>query len=143
MGIGRSRAARAAALSASLAAIAACGEAPPSYRVVSLGEARNVLEQPGITLLDAVGAQAAQPRPLASGLRWRIDRGALTPPEELPAGGVLVVASDERTAHRSAAALARRQFDPVYVYIARSAEDRIRLEAHAPATEELTGGRDS
>jgi hypothetical protein len=140
---GRSSAARAAVLAAVLAGTSACGEAPPSYRVVSLGEARSVLEQPGVSLLDAVGAQAEQPRPLASGFRWRVERGALTPPQELPIGGVLVVASDERTAHRSAAALARRQFHPVYVYIARSAEDRSRLEAHAPATEELTGGRDS
>jgi hypothetical protein len=108
--------------------------------VVSLGEARSVLEQPGISLLDAVGAQADQPRPLASGIRWQLERGALTPPEALPAGGVLVVASDERTAHRSAAALARSQHRPIYVYIARSAEDRSRLEAHAPATEELSGG---
>jgi len=143
MGTGPSGAARAAVLLAVLAVFSSCGEAPPSYRVVSLAEARSVLGQPGINLLDAVGAQSQQPRPLASGFRWKVERGALNPPEELPVGAVLVVASDESTAHRSAAALARRRFHPVYVYIARSAEDRSRLEAHAPATEEPTGGRDS
>ena len=120
-----------------------CGEAPPSYRVVSLGEARSLLDRPEIALLDAVGAQAKQPQPLPRGVLWRLERGELTPPEELPAGAVLVVASDERTAHRSAAALARREYHPVYVYIPRSAEDRSSLHAHAPATEELPGGRDS
>jgi hypothetical protein len=123
-------------------ALGSCGQTPPSYRVVSLGEARTLIEQPGMALIDAIGAQAEAPRPLASGVRWRLERGALIPPEELAAGAVLVVASDERTGHRSAAALARRQFHPVYVYIPRSAEDRSRLEAHAP-TEELPGGRDS
>lgn len=143
MGNGRSSAVRASVLAAVVAGISACGDAPPSYRVVSLGEARSVLEQPGIALVDAVGAQSATPRPFASGFRWRVERGALAPPGELPLGAVLVVASDERTAHRSAAALARNQFHPVYVYIARSAEDRSRLAAHAPSTEEHSGGRDS
>ena len=54
-----------------------------------------------------------------------------------------LVASDERTAHRSAAALARRQYHPVYVYIPRSAEDRSSLHAHAPETKEPASGRDS
>ena len=122
---------------------AGCGAPPPSYRVVSLGEARHLLERPEVALLDAVGAQSQPPQPLPRGLVWRIDRGELTPPEALPAGAVLVVASDEHTAHRSAAALARRQYHPVYVYIPRSAEDRSSLQAHAPATEEHSGGRDS
>jgi hypothetical protein len=122
---------------------ASCGEAPPSYRVVSLREARQLVEQPDVTLLDAVGAQAAQGEPLPRSVVWRIERGALTPPDTLPSGAVLVVASDERTAHRSAAALARQRHHPVYVYILRSAEDRTSLQARAPAKEELPGGRDS
>jgi len=141
MGIGRSLL-RAAAVAWLAVALASCGDTPPSYRVVSLGEASSLIEQPGIALIDAVGVQGEPPAPLASGVRWQLERGALTPPENLTAGAVLVVASDERTGHRSAAALARSQFHPVYVYIPRSAEDRSRLEAHAPI-EELPHGRDS
>jgi hypothetical protein len=134
---------RAGALSVLLLWAAGCGEPPPSYRVVSLGEARSLVDQPDIALIDAIGAQAQQPQPLGRGLRWRLERGELTPPQDLPEGAVLVVASDERTAHRSAAALARHRFHPVYVYIPRSAEDRSSLQAHAPITEEPSGGRDS
>lgn len=139
---GRPRSRRVCALSVLALWAASCGEPPPSYRVVSLGEARNLVEQPEIALIDAIGAQAQPTQPLPRGLRWRLERGELTPPQELPAGAVLVVASDERTAHRSAAALARRRFHPVYVYIPRSAEDRSSLQAHAPVPEEQ-GGRDS
>ena len=120
-----------------------CGEAPPSYRVVSLGEARALMERPEVALLDAVGAQAARPQPLPRGIRWNLVGGVLTPPAELPEGAVLIVASDERTAHRSAAALARGSHRPVYVYVPRSAEDRTDLQAHARTPEEPNGGRDS
>lgn len=133
----------AAALAAMALASASCNDAPPSYRVVSLGEARHLLERPDIALLDAVGEHAQLPQPLPRGLVWRIERGELKPPQALPAGAVLVVASDENTAHRSAAALARNQYRPVYVYIPRNAEDRSSLQAHAPTTEEHSGGRDS
>jgi hypothetical protein len=120
---------------------ASCGEAPPSYRVVSLGEARALLERPDVALLDAVGASNAEPLPLPRGIRWH---GAPEPPEDLPEGAVLVVASDERIAHRSAAALARDHHRPVYVCIPRSAEERTSLYAHLPAIgEELARGRDS
>jgi hypothetical protein len=139
----RSSSRRAGALWLLVLWAASCGEAPPSYRVVSLGEARDLVEQPEIALVDAIGAQAQPPQPLPRGLRWRLERGALTPPQDLPEGAVLVVASDERTAHRSAAALARHRFHPVYVYIPRSAEDRSSLHANAHVTEEPSGGRDS
>jgi hypothetical protein len=143
MRMARPRSLAAAALPLLALGAASCGDAPPSYRVVSLGEARNLLERPEVALLDAVGAQAEQPQPLPRGLVWRLERGELKPPEALPSGAVLVVASDERTAHRSAAALARRHYHPVYVYIPRSAEDRSSLQAHAPETEEQASGRDS
>jgi hypothetical protein len=139
----RSSSRRAGVLSALALWAASCGAPPPSYRVVSLGEARSLVDQPDVALIDAIGAQAQQPQPLPRGLRWRLERGELTPPNDLPEGAVLVVASDERTAHRSAAALARHRFRPVYVYIPRSAEDRSSLHARAPNTEEPSGGRDS
>jgi hypothetical protein len=123
---------------------ASCGEAPPSYQVVSLGEARALLERPDVALLDAVGARNAEPLPLPRGIRWHVANGAPEPPGDLPEGAVLVVASDERIAHRSAAALAREHHRPVYVCIPRSAEERTSLYAHLPAIgEEPARGRDS
>jgi hypothetical protein len=122
--------------------VGACSPPPPSYQLVSLAEARRLLGERSVALVDAVAAGATVDP--SSGVLWEIDAGGpVVPPQLDPARPVLIVASSEPVAHRSAAALARAGARGVTVCIARSAEERSSLYAHAPGAEEVQRGRDS
>lgn len=105
--------------------------------------ATKLLVNPRVSLIDAVADGADQPGELPGGFRWTYTEGAPNAPQNLPAGGVLVVAVDRRMAHRSAAALVRAGNHPVYVFIPKNAEERSGLYALALQTEEAIRGEDS
>jgi hypothetical protein len=121
----------------------ACSQLPPSFEEVPLETARELLGDPRISLIDAVAGQAAEGSALPGGFRWDLGEGSEPAPRGLPTGGVLVVASNRPTAHRSAAALARAGNHPVLVFIPRNAEERSSLYALALQTEEKIRGENS
>lgn len=132
------------ALTVSLLWILACVDAPRSFELVSIEAARELVEAGRVPVVDAFVADQGIPERVPGGLRWplRADR-PLTPPA-LPAGEVLVIASGQGVAYRSAAALARQGNHPVYVFIPENAAERRTLVAlRSQPEEEIQRGRDS
>lgn len=121
----------------------ACSPLPPSFEEVSLAAARELLGDPQISLIDVLARENAEGDALPGGFRWDLGQDAAPDPRGLPAGAVLVIASNRPTAHRSAAALARAGNHPVFVFIPRNAEERSSLYALALQTEERIRGENS
>ncbi len=121
----------------------ACSPFPESFQEVQMNAVVKLLVNPQVSLIDAVADGAGQPGELPGGFRWTHKEGEPKAPQDLPAGGVLVIAADRRTAHRAAAALVRAGNQPVYVFIPKNAEERSSLYALALQTEEAIRGEDS
>ena len=133
--------------SLALAALAALGslacEPPPSFAEVELDDARRLLREPDVAVVDAVGGARHSLRVLPGAVRWTLTQSPATPPDEIPSGPVLVVGASRPVGHRSAAALARAGNHPVYMFIPRDADERSSLYALALQSEETTRGEDS
>ena len=121
----------------------ACSPFPESFQEVQMNAVVKLLVDPQVSLIDAVADGAGQPGELPGGFRWTHKEGERNAPQDLPAGGVLVIAADRRMAHRAAAALVRAGNQPVYVFIPKNAEERSSLYALALRTEEAIRGEDS
>ena len=121
----------------------ACSPISVSFEEVPLEVARRLLRDPGVTLIEAVADSTDAQEALPGGLRWRLGDGFASPPQDLPSGLALVIAENERIAHRSAAALARAGNQQVYVFIPTNAEERSSLYALALQIEETIRGEDS
>ena len=122
----------------------ACSGAPPWFELVSLEQARELLGDPAIALVDVVADGTGQPGALPGGVRWKLGKARPMPPEEVPPDiGVLVVGSERSLGLRSAAALARAGNRPVYVFIPGDADERSSLYALALETKEESIGQDS
>lgn len=123
---------------------AACFEAPASFRLVTLDDARAALASGEVTLVEVLApGETPGPSP-RDGVLWHIPaEGAPTPPDVPEGRPLLLVASSEALAFRAAARLARPGNPPVRVLITTSAEDRGTLYALDPQAEEIPRGRDS
>ena len=130
------------ALAASVFCLAACWAPPPSFRLVEIGAARELLRTRHASLVEAYEEQSPT-LPAFRGVRWLLPPGRAPEPPELPDGPVLVVASKQTTGYRAAAALARERNREVYVLITASAEERGTLYALDPQQQEEHRGRDS
>ncbi|MEE2703032.1 MAG: hypothetical protein VX614_03315 [Myxococcota bacterium] len=120
-----------------------CAESPSSFREISLDEARRMIADGDVTVVDAL-AEGLEPEPvLAGGLRWKAAPTAPELPPGLPGGAVLIVGSSPELGYGSAAALARAGHRPVYVFITRSRQERNALVAVALRSRETSDGRDS
>ncbi|MFQ5513818.1 MAG: hypothetical protein ACE5FG_05215 [Myxococcota bacterium] len=127
--------------------LAGCPEpthAPRYFSLIPLEEARARLSEGGVSLIEAEAGPGGS-RSLPGALLWRIPPGptAPIPPEELPSGGVLLVAPRDRIGFRAAAALSRAGNHPVFLCILENAEDRSDLYALALQAKENARGRDS
>lgn len=133
-----------AGLVAALAIVAgACVDPPPSFRLVGLDEARELIGSGHVELVEAFSAEDRSHSVIPGGIRWRLSPGSPAEPPEIPAGPVLVVADRPPLGFRAAAALARTRNGEVYVIITDSAEERGTLYALEPQQEEIPRGRDS
>ena len=115
----------AAPLAAVLLLLLACLEPPPSFARVDAEAARKLLVDARVVLVSALGPD--EDAPVGGGVRWRLgeDPVALeSPPEDLPAGDLLIVASRIELGTRLAAALARPRNRLVWLFIPGSAEER-------------------
>lgn len=130
------------ALAASVFCLAACAEPPPSFRLVEIEAARQLILARHALLVEAYEEQSPT-LPSFRGVRWLLPPGRAPEPPELPDGPVLVVASKQTAGYRAAAALARERNREVYVLITSSAEERGTLYALDPQQQEGHRGRDS
>lgn len=130
------------AFAAAAALIAGCLEPPPSFRVVALGEARELLRGE-ITLVDARSSAEPPRSPLPGSRIWQLDESEPPIAPELAPGPVLVVAEERGVGLRAAAALARDGNRSVYLVIPQSAEQRDGLYARGSQQEEIPRDRDS
>ena len=121
----------------------ACSPLSVSFEEVPLERARRLLRDPRVTLIEAVDASSGPQKALPGGFRWHLGEGLASPPRDLPSGHTLVIAENERIAHRCAAALARAGNQPVYVFILTNAAERSSLYALALQIEETSRGEDS
>ncbi len=121
----------------------ACSPLPISFEEVPLEVAQRLMRDPRVTLIEAIEDSSSPQQALPGGFRWRLGNEHASPPGDLPSGRTLVIADDERIAHRSAAALARAGNQPVFVFIPTNAEERSSLYALALQLEETIRGEDS
>ncbi len=121
----------------------ACLDAPPSFRLVGLDRARELLRSGSVTLLEALASGEAAGPKLPGAIVWRLQPDARADMPELPSGPVLVIASSQSLAYRAAADLARDGNRTVHVLITASAAERGTLYALDPQPEETPSGRDS
>jgi hypothetical protein len=138
---GMGRGIRAAALVAALS-VSGCSELPRSFTLVSLEEVRPLVARGEVEVVEVLepGRPAALVYPGAT--LWHLtDDRSLTP--DIQSAGALVVGETADSAFRAAAALARSDHDPVYVFIPRTQEERQALVALARREEEATRGEDS
>src|SRR5262249_19256047 len=105
----------------------ACGPRPAEFRVVGLEEAQRAVEQERLSVVEAVGGEAAQ-------------SAVPTVPVD---SGVLIVGLDARAARMRAASFARAGNHPVLVFIPRDADERGRFYAAATQRQEVRRGKDS
>ena len=104
----------------------ACAPRPAEFRVVSLDEARRLVESEHLSVVEALAdAHAVPPAAVPSG------------------GGVLVFGLDARAARARAATFARAGNRPVVVFIPRDADERGRFYAVASQRQEVRHGKDS
>ncbi len=135
------RPARLAALLAA-AALAACGEGPRSFREVPLAEASELLRDASVHVVEATDGPGRGFGTLR-GVRWRLDATTADAQPEIADGPVLVLASSSRSAHRSAAALARAGHQPVWIFVPETDEERAALAASPLEAKESTRGEGS
>ncbi len=121
----------------------ACSPLPVSFEEVPLEVAHRLLRDPHVTVIEAIAESSGVEQLLPGGFRWHLGKGVASPPGNLPSGRTLIIADDERIAHRSAAALARAGNQPVFVFIPTNAEERSSLYALALQIEETIRGEDS
>ena len=130
------------ALCAVLGILAACLERPPSFRLVTVAEARELLDA-GASLIDVRDPGRRYGPSIPGGTVWRLLEGEVPEPPELAPGVVVVVADTESLGYRAAGALASVRNPCVAVVISESAEERGRLYALDPQQKEIPRGRDS
>ncbi len=119
-----------------------CGPVPPSYELVGMVRAHELLLDPGLAVVHVLDPETDAPGLPTGGLRW--NPATEDPPTDaLHDAPVLLIGPSDALAHRGAAALARTRNQRVYVCIARSAEERSSLYARVREIEEVPGGRDS
>jgi len=104
----------------------ACAQPPPEFRVVSLDEARRLVESEHLKVVEAFA-----------------DARATVPPAVPSGSGVLVFGLDARAARARAATFARAGNRPVVVFIPRDADERGRFYAVASQKQEVRHGKDS
>jgi hypothetical protein len=111
------------------ACLSACPAPPASFRVVDLAEAKRLVEQHEVVLVEAPLVLLGAPKPAVPAVRLGTT--------------VLVFGIDERSTRARAAALARAGSHPVLVFVPRDAEERGRFYAVASPAEEDRRGEDS
>lgn len=123
--------------------VAACSQPSRSFAVVGVAEARELLAQGQLTLVDAVPESPPWPEPLPGAVRWRVPDYVPPQPPELPEAGVLVIGASAKLAYRSAAALVRSGNRPVYLCIPTDVDERSSLHSVALQAKENSRGEDS
>lgn len=122
--------------------LGACVDPPPSFRLVGIETARELVRDRRASLVEVYEQDSAS-LPAFRGVRWRVTPDRVPAPPELPDGPVLVIASVQTAGYRAAAALARERNREVYVLITASAEEMGTLYALDPQQQEDDRGRDS
>ena len=122
--------------------LGACVDPPPSFRLVGIETARELVRDRRASLVEVYEQDSAS-LPAFRGVRWRVTPDRVPAPPELPDGPVLVIASVQAAGYRAAAALARERNREVYVLITASAEEMGTLYALDPQQPEDDRGRDS
>jgi hypothetical protein len=111
-----------------LVALFGCGPRPPEFREVGLEEARALIQEQRLTVVEAF-----------SDVRKTAEKA----PEVQPDAGVLVFGLDAKAARARAATFARAGNHPVLLFIPRDADERGKFYAVASRRQEDRRGKDS
>jgi hypothetical protein len=132
---------RAVALVAALS-VSGCSELPRSFTLVSLEEIRPLVARGEVEVVEVLEPGRPAARVYPGAVPWHPTEDRARAPE-IQSAGALVVGESADSAFRAAAALARSDHDPVYVFIPRNQEERQALVALARSEEEASRGEDS
>jgi hypothetical protein len=122
--------------------VSGCSELPRSFSLVSLEEVRPLVARGEVEVVEVLEPGRAAPRVYPGAILWYPTDDRTRAPE-IQSAGALVVSESVDGAYRAAAALARSDHDPIYVFIPRTQEERQALVALARREEEASRGEDS
>jgi hypothetical protein len=119
-----------------------CSELPRSFQTLSLDEVRPLVAAGSVEVVEVLRPGPATVRMYPDAVPWHPSIDGSEPPP-LRSRAALVVGSEADAVYRAAAALARADHGPLYVFIPRTPEERQALVALARRGEESSRGEDS
>jgi hypothetical protein len=121
--------------------LSGCPELPRSFSEIPLDRVGALVAGGTVEVIEALDSNGSGPIVYPGARRWNPSTDPARPPRDVR--GALVVGESPEVAFRAAAAIARSEYDPVYVFIPRNREERRALLALALRREEQPRGQDS